>query len=273
MDHHFRFSSFREKLIEHLFVGELLKLSWQSGDCSLEVAKPEVDNSGYDVIVERDGIVRHIQLKASHRDAKAASQKVHVALGRKPSGCVVWVRFDTSTLDLGPFLFFGGTAGNPLPNLGGFKVAKHTKADTQGIKAYRHHHRIVPKATFRLLATAEDVFHELFLRQPDCRTASVTSHALRAMERHFHQLISGRAAEFRLDMPALLPTIEPPFPTEATALWFPVSGMYGGFSYWLEDRREELTLVVDSWSRVLGGSGQRHEITEGRIALLEEGFV
>lgn len=36
MERHFRFSSFREKLIEHLFVGEMLKASWQSGDCSLE---------------------------------------------------------------------------------------------------------------------------------------------------------------------------------------------------------------------------------------------
>lgn len=58
---HFRHSSFREKLIEHLFIRELLKLSWLQGDCSLEVAKPEVDNRGYDIVVERDGVVRHIQ--------------------------------------------------------------------------------------------------------------------------------------------------------------------------------------------------------------------
>ena len=119
----------------------------------------------------------------------------------------------------------------------------------------------------------DDVFRELFLRQPDYRTVPNTSHALPAMERYFHQLIKERAAEFRLDMPELLPNIEPPFPTAATALWFPVPGMYGGFSYWLEDRREELALVVESWSRVLGGSGQRHEITERGSVLLEEGFV
>ena len=33
-------SSFREKLIEHLFVAELLKISWRK-DCLLGVAKPE----------------------------------------------------------------------------------------------------------------------------------------------------------------------------------------------------------------------------------------
>lgn len=131
----------------------------------------------------------------------------------------------------------------------------------------------MPKASFRVLATAQDVFHELFLRKPHCRTASITSPALRAMERHFHQLVTDRAAEFRIDMPEFVPTIEPPFPTAATPLWFPVPGMYGGFSYWLEDRREDLALVVESWSRVVGGSGQRHEITERGIALLDEGFV
>lgn len=273
MDHHFRHSSFREKLIEHLFVGELLKLSWLSGDCSLEVAKPEVDNSGYDIIVERDGVVRHIQLKASHHDAKAASQRVHVSLARKPSGCVVWVRFDATTLNLGPFLFFGGSAGNPLPGLGDFKVARHTKADVQGIKAYRPDHRIVPKASFRALTTAEEVFRELFVCQPDGMTAPITSVALRAMQDHFRRLVADRAAEFGVGAPELVPKIDAPYPNAATALWFPVAGMHGGFSYWLEQRRVEPTLIVESWSRVLGGSGQRHEITQGGIALLEEGFV
>ncbi|WP_020506697.1 hypothetical protein [Lamprocystis purpurea] len=52
MDQHFLKSAFREKLIEHLLIGELLKISWARGDCSLEVAKPEVDNQGYDVLAE-----------------------------------------------------------------------------------------------------------------------------------------------------------------------------------------------------------------------------
>ena len=66
MSKHSEHSSYREKLIEHLFIGELLKSSWQNGDCQLEVGKPEVDNSGYDVIIEANRIVRHVQLKASY---------------------------------------------------------------------------------------------------------------------------------------------------------------------------------------------------------------
>lgn len=49
-------SSFREKLIEHLLVGELLKRSWQRGDCAIETSRPEVDRAGYDFIAECNGM-------------------------------------------------------------------------------------------------------------------------------------------------------------------------------------------------------------------------
>jgi hypothetical protein len=107
MSQHFLQSSYREKLIEHLFVGELLKHSWAHRDCALALAKPEVDNGGYDLVAEDGDVVRHIQLKAAHHSAKAKSQKVQVALAQKPAGCLVWIYFDEETLKLGPYLFFG----------------------------------------------------------------------------------------------------------------------------------------------------------------------
>ena len=162
MDQHFIHSSYRERLIEHLFVGELLKHSWLIRECKLEVAKPEVDNSGYDLIAEEGGVVRHIQLKASHKDARAATQNIHTALGSKPSGAVVWVRFDPSTLELGPFLFFGGLPGEPLPDLSGFRVAKHTKGNSEGVKAERPAIRTVPKGRFRQYETSVEVYEALF---------------------------------------------------------------------------------------------------------------
>lgn len=162
MEQQYRQSSYREKLIEHLFVGELLRLSWLSGDCELEVAKPEVDNRGYDIILERRGVIRHVQLKTSHRGAAAANQKLHLGLARKPSGCVVWIQFDAKTLALGPFLFFGALPGLRLPDINGFKVGKHTKGNSSGIKADRPDIRVVPKARFIRLAAIEDVFEALF---------------------------------------------------------------------------------------------------------------
>ncbi len=162
MDQHYLKSSFREKLIEHLFVAELLKLSWREGCCSLEIAKPEVDNQGYDLIAERDGVIRHIQLKAAHIDAKAAKQNVHIALYGKPSGCVVWVYFNEQTLELGPFLFFGNAAGSRLPNIDKCKVAAHTKANTAGVKAERPEIREIPKTQFRRYSTIQEIYDLLF---------------------------------------------------------------------------------------------------------------
>ena len=165
MEEHSINSSYRERLIEHLFVGELLKLSWQKRDFSLEVSKPEVDNSGYDLIVEANGILRHIQLKSAFAGAKTARQNIHISLANKASGCVVWVYFNEETLDLGPFLFFGGKPGEPLPDISGHKVAKHTKGDAEGFKSERPSIRVINKGEFTKHLTVNDLYKSLFIPQ------------------------------------------------------------------------------------------------------------
>ena len=162
MSKHSEHSSYREKLIEHLFIGELLKLSWQDGDCLLEVGKPEVDNSGYDVILEAHRIVRHVQLKASYVGGKTSRQKVHVKLAEKPSGCVVWIYFDEDTLELGPFYFLGGDPGKPLPAIGEAKIARHTKGNQDGYKAERPNIRTLNKGEFMKYETIRDIYQVLF---------------------------------------------------------------------------------------------------------------
>lgn len=155
-------SAFREKLIEHLLIGELLKRSWQRGDCSIETSRPEVDRAGYDVIAECNGHVRHIQLKSSYRGSRTATQKVSLSLARKPSGCVVWVYFDSESLELGPFLYFGGEPGEKLPDLEAFRIAKHAKGNAQGVKTERPNHRVINKGQFRRIDSIEDLWTRLF---------------------------------------------------------------------------------------------------------------
>ena len=162
LEQHYLNSSYREKLIEHLFISELLKVSWKAGTCSLEIAKPEVDYQGYDLVAEENGVVRHIQLKASGLSAKASRQKVHVALASKPSGCVVWIYFNERTLELGPFLFFGSAAGEPLPDLSGLRVARHTKGDARGLKAERPDIRVINKGQFVRYGSIEALYEVLF---------------------------------------------------------------------------------------------------------------
>lgn len=79
---------------------------------------------------------------------------------------MIWLRFDPDTLDFEQFLWFGGEPGEKLPDLSGFKIATHTKANAEGIKSERPNIRVVPKASFRQLASIEDVVTRLFGAAP-----------------------------------------------------------------------------------------------------------
>lgn len=134
---HSLYSSYREMLIEHLFAGEVMRFLWLRGNVRMGVLKPQVDDGGYDLVLEANDVVRYVQLKASHSRAATHHVNVGLALGRRPSGCVVWTIFDERTMDLGPFLWFGGLPGAPLPSLDGYPVAKHPKANSKGVKTER----------------------------------------------------------------------------------------------------------------------------------------
>ena len=125
--------------------------------------KPEVDNAGCDVVLEENNIIRHIQLKTSKLGAKASGQKVNVRLANKPSGCIVWIIFDEDTLELCSFYFFGAEAGKPLTGLENAKVAKHTKANADGIKSERPNIRIINKKQFDRYDNIEALYNVLFV--------------------------------------------------------------------------------------------------------------
>lgn len=90
---------------------------------------------------------------------------------------------------------------------------------------------------------------------------------------NFHEVIRGRADELVQQNNLRLPELEPLLELESAQMWFPVPGMYGGFSYHLETFGVEAKLVAESWCRVEDGSGQRHEITSKGSRLVDEGFV
>ncbi|MGU3782134.1 ankyrin repeat domain-containing protein [Burkholderia metallica] len=106
----------------------------------------------------------------------------------------------------------------------------------------------------------------------------VPGDTLANIQRHFHETILGRIAHLRVDA-LRLPELEPLLELDAQAerVWFGVPGMYGGFAYTLRiDAAADgaaAVLVSTSWSRVVGGSGQRHEITAHGSTLVDEGFV
>jgi hypothetical protein len=161
----YRRSSFYEQLVEHVFISEVLQEAWLGFREMVEVLRSEVDASGYDLVLECRGVLRYVQLKTSRSDARTASQKVSRALAEKPGGCVVWVErkedWDARRVRL-QYLYFGGEPGSALPTLDGFSVAKHTKANSKGIKALRPGLRVVAKGQFERVPTTRDLLNKLF---------------------------------------------------------------------------------------------------------------
>jgi len=161
-------SSFRAKLLEHVFVSELLQEAWLNRHQTVEVLRSEVDASGYDLVLECNGVIRHVQLKSSKADAKTSKQNVNIKLAEKPSGCVVWLIFAEGVtpgrVELS-YLFFGGHPREPLcsdERLRTFKVATHTKGDATGHKAERPGSRVVPKSAFTKIDSTRELLERLF---------------------------------------------------------------------------------------------------------------
>lgn len=139
-----------------------MRYLWVSGVKRLEVLKPQVDDGGYDLVLETASVVRHIQLKATFRGSKVRRFNINTGLATKPSGCVVCLLFDQTTLDLGPFYWFGGLPTQPLPDLRKFPVANHTKGNSEGIKNARPNIRVVPLSEFEPVDRISQLSVKLF---------------------------------------------------------------------------------------------------------------
>lgn len=155
-------SSYREMLLEHLFIGELLRELWCMSVTDVDVLKPQVDDHGYDVVVICGRTTRHIQLKASHIGASTKSTTLNIRLSEKEGGCLVWIWFDPEALHLDHYLWFGGPPGEGLPDISEFRAAKHTKGDATGQKSRRPNMRTLPKGKLTRVDTMAQLVEHLF---------------------------------------------------------------------------------------------------------------
>lgn len=71
------------------------------------------------------------------------------------------IQYNPQTLEIGPFLWFGGAPGEPLPDLGS-KPGRHTKGNKDGNKLTRPGHRVIPKSAFQRIPTMPDLAVKLF---------------------------------------------------------------------------------------------------------------
>ena len=154
-------SSYQEKLTEYVFLSELLQESWLVRKQQIAVMRPDVDNAGYDLVLECAGVIRHIQLKSSRWDAKTSQQGVNAKLGDIPGGCVIWLFHENNGRRIKlKYQFFGGTPGEQ-PDLGN-KVGKHTKSNAQGVKTPRPNRRVLNKGQFEPVDGVGQLIDKLF---------------------------------------------------------------------------------------------------------------
>jgi len=58
-------SDYYEKLVEHLFIADILTAALLIYKVQIEIHRAEIDIFGYDLVLECNGIIIHIQLKSS----------------------------------------------------------------------------------------------------------------------------------------------------------------------------------------------------------------
>lgn len=125
----------------------------------------------------------------------------------------------------------------------------------------------------------EDELSSLFARTSESQdetamppVSDIPPESLAAIQQHFHALIRQRAGDLVEQARLPLPLLTQRFDVRSKQ-WLAIPGMYGGFAYWFEGEKENSKLICESWCRVVGGSGQRHEVTPHGSKLLDKGFV
>ena len=162
----FRSSSHREKVVEHVFLGELLRYLWVAKISGVQVLKPEVDAAGYDLVLSLGKVIRHVQLKTSMHDAKARSQPIHESLGEHPSGCIVWIRLNDDLTLRSLSLVRRRSRGNRCRTSRGSNGAKHARANAEGVKKEREQTRRIPHSKFKSVPDLAELVGKLFWQVP-----------------------------------------------------------------------------------------------------------
>ncbi|WP_244125992.1 hypothetical protein [Burkholderia gladioli] len=158
---HATHSVLRERIVEHVFVGEAMKRLWQRGILNIEILRAEFDATGYDLVMCCGSVMRHVQFKVSLVDGARAGVAINQQLMQAPSGCVIWLGVDED-LGIKEYRWFGAAAGQPLPDLSGRRTARQTRANAMGVKAERENQRVLAKTAFEILEGLDETLERLF---------------------------------------------------------------------------------------------------------------
>lgn len=143
-------SVYRERLVEHLFIAEIMQAAWQQGIVPV-ISRTEFDGWGYDLAIEDGkGIARYLQLKTK---VKGRSVTINGRLASLRGAAVVLILIGAGEDDrirLKYRLYQNG-ASTPL-KISGLKTAKYTRyvkaSDGTAVRKERKTHYRLPLSRF-----------------------------------------------------------------------------------------------------------------------------
>jgi hypothetical protein len=150
-------SSYVENALRHIFLADLFKAVWERNyDNKIHIYNAEVDDSGFDLVARMKGVLRHIQLKKAHTNAKAQYITASIELASVEGGCIVWMFHDLNTLAIDHYLFFDATSefSNRPPARG--------RRNITGERSFRDGHRKIPRNEFLGPITIHELLDVLY---------------------------------------------------------------------------------------------------------------
>jgi hypothetical protein len=143
-----------------MFVAAIMQEAWLVREQQIEVLKAEVDAFGYDLVLECNGVLRHVQLKSSDIRGKTSRQTINRTLEDKQGSCVVWIvlnrTLDGQHLDF-TYLYFGGDQPHdPMPSLGEV-IGRNPLSKTP-----RPNTRVLTKNKFEPILTTAQLLNRMF---------------------------------------------------------------------------------------------------------------
>ena len=152
-----------EAILKHAFLWRLYSELWQrQPNTRVLVFESEIDDSGFDVVVSVGAYTRHIQLKSSMIGSSTKSVPLQQSLCRLPGGCVVWLEYLRSTLEVQKYHLFAFSRPSEPLDFSNFPLVRSTRANSRGVKKLRPDCYRVPKTAFQQNLSFDVILNVLF---------------------------------------------------------------------------------------------------------------
>jgi len=159
-----RRSSHVENVLTHALIAKIAQELWRRDPwLELQVFKADVDDAGFDLVLGCQGVMRFIQIKQTHLQGKAVKYSIRLDFARLKGACAVVLVYNAANLEIDHCLFFGGTPGEPMPDIEANPVSiSPGRRTADGERKERENYRDVPRRAFTGSQDMPELVNRLF---------------------------------------------------------------------------------------------------------------